>query len=270
MTGVNGDAGDKNVLSSAKRVLDGLRLIALSPEPLSLATLATGLGISEVAAYRVARTLMAAGYVRPAAGGRNGYEATWQIVEMSSALLDRSELRTLASGPLSELAGRFGESVTLAVPDGDHVLFVDRINANRNVHFYCDTGRRLPLHVGAASRAILAGAPDAVFRAYLERDLEKYTDSTETDPERLGADRDEIRARGYAVSIEDVEVGISGVGVAILNNRRQVLGAAAIANVSAKWSEDDIRVRGEAMLAVREAIERECGQLTQRFVLGDR
>lgn len=223
---------EKNVLSSARRVLDGLRVIALARGPVALSTLASTLGVSEVAAYRVARTLISAGYVRPAASGAAGYELTWQIVEMSTALLERTDLRNAAQGPLSRLADEYGESITVAIPDGDHVVFIDKINANRSVH--CDVGKRLPLHVGAASRAILANAPERSAKAHLARNLVAYTAATQTDPEVIREDLVLVRELGYAVSVGDVEVGISAVAAPILNARSEILGAAAIANISAK------------------------------------
>ncbi|WP_456694975.1 IclR family transcriptional regulator [Aeromicrobium sp. P5_D10] len=257
-----------NVLSSALRVLDGLQFICHSKDPVSLSHLAKQLNVSEVAAYRVAQTLIEGGYVRAAGDGRAGYEATWQIVEMSAAILDRSELRTFAADSLGSIADRYGESVTLAVPDGPNVLFVDRIDGNSSVHFYCDTGKRLPLHIGAASRSILAHYPEPVFAAYLTMDLVSYTESTQTDPDVLRADRTTIRSRGYAVSVEDVEVGITGVGAPILNAKGEILGAAAIANVSVKWSESDIAERGEAIAAACREISELCAQLSQRITLG--
>lgn len=259
-------AADKNTLSSALRVLDGLRVIAQARRPVPLATLAAELDVSEVAAFRVASTLIAAGYVRHAASG-TGYDMTWQIVEMSRVLLDRTELRKVAEDRLSALANHYTECITVAIPDGDHVVFVDRINGDLNVHFFCDIGKRLPLHVGAASRAVLAFAPGPLIAEYLRRPLPRCTDATQVDPALVGQDLARIRDVGYAVSVGDVEVGISAVAAPILNAKSEVLGAAAIANISAKWSDEDVLERGARMVEVCREISRDCAELTQAFRL---
>ncbi|GAA0251409.1 IclR family transcriptional regulator [Actinomadura nitritigenes] len=261
------DAESKNVLSSARRVLQGLQVIAEAREPVTLAALADALGTSEVAAYRVACTLIAEGYVRQAPSRRAGYELTWKIVEMATARLERTELRTVAAERLAALAEHYAESITVAIPDGDHVVFVDKVNANRDVQFYCDIGKRLPLHVGAASRAILAHGPERLSGQYLSRTLTTFTDATPLEPDAIRADLERIRNIGYAVSIGDVEVGISAIAAPIVNARSEILGAAAIANVSAKWSDDDIRDRGEDLKRVCAEISAECAQLDQPFVL---
>lgn len=259
-------ATQKNTLSSALRVLDGLRIIARSRRPVPLAELAAELDVSEVAAFRVASTLIAAGYVRQAASG-SGYDMTWQIVEMSRVLLDRTDLRKVAEDRLAALANHYTECITVAIPDGDHVVFVDRINGDLNVHFFCDIGKRLPLHVGAASRAILAHAPQPLISEYLRRPLTRYTDATQVDPALVEQDLAHIRDVGYAVSVGDVEIGISAVAAPILNARSEVLGAAAIANISAKWSDEDVLERGERMVEVCREISRDCAELTQAFRL---
>lgn len=252
------DGANKNVLLSAQRVLHALRLICLATGPVPLAALAEQLGVSEVAAYRAAQTLVAAGYVRHAGGGRSGYEATWQVVELSAVLLNRSELRTVAAPLLVDVANRFNESVTLAIPQGDHILFIDRINGTRSIEFFCDIGRQLPLHVGAASRAILAHLPPAAFERYLAGDLRQFTDPQQSVAIDLRADRAWIRVNGYAFSVGDVEIGISGAAAAILGGNGEVLGAASIANVSARWTEQDISARGQAMADVCRAIGARC------------
>jgi len=257
---------EKNTLSSALRVLEGLRVISRARGPISLARLAAELDTSEVAAFRVASTLIAAGYVRQAASGA-GYDMTWQIVEMSRALLDRTDLRKVAEDRLAALADHYTECITVAIPDGDHVVFVDRINADLNVQLFCDIGKRLPLHVGAASRAILAFAPPPLAAEYLTRPLTPYTDATQVDRALVEQDLARIRDQGYAVSIGDVEIGISAVAAPILNAKSEVLGAAAIANISARWSDDDVLERGERMVEVCREISRDCAELSQAFRL---
>lgn len=255
----------RNVQSSAHRALVALEIVCNSAKPVTLAALASRLGAPAATAYRTAETLVAAGFVKPVGDGRAGYEPTWRIVELSTTILGRTELRSIAQPLLRGLADARAESVTLAIPDEAEVLFVDRITGNRHVEFYCDVGKRLPLHIGAASRAILAHYPVELFDRYLERTLNPFTHATLTTAEQLRADRDLTRARGYAVSQEDVEVGISAVAAPILNKRGELLGAAAIANLSARWSAEDIEARGKEIAETCREIGDRCEHLTQQL-----
>lgn len=255
---------NSNVLSSASRVLEALEIICLAGQPVSLAQLTGKLGGSEVSAYRAAQTLVAAGFVRGADGARGGYEPSWRLVELSAPMLARNELRSYAQPTLRSLADQYDESITLAIPVGPNVLFVDRISVNRSIEFFCDIGRKLPLHIGAASRAILAHYPDDLFEEYISRELGTMTAATTISPELLRLDRQLVRDRGYSISREDVEIGITGVAAPIFNQDGQVLGAAAIANVSARWDEADIAERGAAMVLVCAEISNRCAMLTHK------
>jgi DNA-binding IclR family transcriptional regulator len=240
-------ADDPNVIGAGLKALEALRVVVSEPESISLAALAERLRVSKPTAYRIARTLAQAGFIVPI-GGRNGYRATMAVVELASQILERTPVRELAVPVLARVAENFGESVTVAVPESDHIVFVEQISVDRNVDFYCGTGKRLPLHVGAAARCILAYYTDDLFEQYIARDLTAYTIATKTDPKLLRADRAEIRDRGFAVSVEDVEIGISGVGVPLLNRGGEILGAATIANITARWDAAAISDRAAAMV----------------------
>lgn len=264
------DPGNANVLSSATRVLRALDVICESDAPTPLSALAQRLECSEVSAYRAVQTLIAAGFARAAEGGRAGYEPTWHVVELAAPMLTKNQLRLHAQPSLRVIAAQYDESITLAIPDGPSVLFVDRVSGPRTIEFFCDVGRRLPLHIGAASRVVLAHYPDDLFEEYLRGDLARMTEGTKTEPEDLRRDRELIRQRGYAVSREDVEVGITGVAAPVFNAQGQILGAAAIANISARWSDDDVAARGELMKTACAEISERSALLTHRATLEGR
>jgi DNA-binding IclR family transcriptional regulator len=257
--------GDPNVITSGLNALLALRLIVSESEPVGLAALADRLAVSRPTAYRIARTLAQAGFIS-SAGPRGGYRATMAVVELAGQLLDRTAVREFAVPVLGPVAERFGESLTIAVPEADHIVFVEQIAVDRNVDFYCGTGKRLPLHVGAAARCILAYYPEELFAEYISRELKAYTPSTKVKPAVLRADRDEIRERGYAVSVEDVEIGISGVGVPLLNRAGEILGAATIANITARWNAPAISDRAAAMSEAARAIRESAASLPARVM----
>lgn len=240
---------EANVVGSAVKVLRALRVLCAADEPVLAARLATELGTSPATAFRVAETLVHAGFARREAFGP-GYVPTMDVVELSGLILGRTEITGLARPALTRLARRFGETVTLAVPDGDHVVFVDRIEGARTVRFYCDIGRRLPLHAGAAARCVMAHLPQHRFDAFLTAERERLTPSTRTSADELIADRAAIRAAGYAESLDEVDIGVSAVGVPILNADGKVLAAVAIASLSVRWGSEDRAARATAMRAV--------------------
>lgn len=217
-------------------------------------------------AFRAAETLVACGFARPDPSG-HGYVASLDVVELAGAIIDRTSIKSIARETLAEVARTFGETVTLAIREGDHVVFIDRIEGTSNVRFFCDIGRRLPLHAGAAARCILAHLPDDDFAAYTSRtDLEALTPRTRVDQGALERDRHDIHRHGFAVSVDEVDTGVSAIGVCILNQYDEVLAAAAIANLTARWKRADIRGRAAAMREAAVRIQHRCRPLRPTMV----
>src|SRR5699024_9476634 len=149
------------------------------------------------------------------------------------------------------------ETVMMAIRDRSHVIFIDRMEGTKNLRFYCDLGRRLPLHAGAAGRCILANLEDEEFNAYIAREsLEKLTPQTLVDPERLTQDRRFIQDRGYAVSVNQVDRGVSAVGVPIINLRGEALAVITIANRTSQWTARDIETRARLLREAAARIQR--------------
>lgn len=237
----------RHVVSSALKVLEGLRILCETEGPISLSDFRTVLGVSEPTAYRVLQTLVGAGYARPASDGGRGYEPTLEVVRLGGIVTRRDHVLDVARAVFGPISRRFEEPITVGVPDGGHILFVEKLAGPRDPNFFCDVGERLPLHVGAAARCILAHVPDAVFEHYLEHRPGSRTPSTHTSVAELREDRELIRERGYTVSIDEVDIGISAIAVPVLNGKGDILAAAAIANVTARWGDDDVTLRAKEM-----------------------
>jgi DNA-binding IclR family transcriptional regulator len=250
----------RQVVSSAVKVLDALQLLCEADGPTPLARLAIGLGVSEPTAYRVAQTLVQGGFARPAGGG--GYVATLEVVRLAGRITSRDPLTDICAEVFGPISDRFDEPVTICVPDGDAVLFVQKLSGPRAPRFYCDVGRQLPLHAGAAARCVLAHLPDPAFEHYLAHKLDARTPATRTSAQSLRDDRDHIRTHGYTVSVDEVDVGISAIGVPVLNSRGRLLCAAAIANVTARWDDADILARAKDMVEATAEIRARVGDTT--------
>jgi DNA-binding IclR family transcriptional regulator len=235
----------RHLVSSALNVLQGLRILCAAEGPVGLAEMRAALGVSEPTTFRVLQTLIHAGFARTALGG--GYEPTLEVVRLGGLVTRRDHVLDATRAMFGPISRRFEEPITVGVPDGDHILFVEKLAGPRDPNFFCDIGERLPLHVGAAARCMLAYASEEAFEHYLEHSLGKRTPSTHTSRDRLREDRATTRANGFTVSVDEVDVGISAIGVPILNGHGGILAAAAIANVTARWSPDNIALRAKEL-----------------------
>lgn len=246
-----------NVVGSALGVLKALRLIAEHPMNLSTRDLALRLEVSYPTAFRITRTLLVEDLIEYDNASRT-YRPSLEFVGLAYSALEEVEIREMARPYLQELVRHFNESVTLAIPDTQSIVFVDRIDGTNHVRFFCDIGRRLPLQAGAAAKAVLAHLPEPAFEEYLRTSLESLTEATKVRPAQLRAEKSRIRSAGYAVSRDEVDMGVSAVGVPILNGSDEVVASVAIANLSVRWSEKDIEKRALRMLELSDTLRAKC------------
>lgn len=115
---------------------------------------------------------------------------------------------------LAEASETLGETIHLARLDRGDVVYL----ATRESHEYPRTlsrvGRRLPAHVGALGKALLAERPDGEL-PLPEGPLRSLTRHSHTDRAALLADLAQVRERGYAVDREESVEGIAGFGFAL-------------------------------------------------------
>lgn len=150
------------------------------------------------------------------------------------------ELREVAAPVLVDLYERSRDNVHLAVREGMHALYVERVIGRRSFPLMNRSGARLPLHATGVGKVLLAHAPTAITAAVMD-DLTAHTPSTITDPRRLTAELADVRRRGYATTEGEMTVGASSAAVPVLTSAGVV--AASVGLVTT-------RGRGRALACV--------------------
>lgn len=170
------------------------------------------LGVPISTVYRYLKDLRAAGFVAEVDGS---YRLGDRLASVSRSTLSRSELRRVARPTLEWLAAASGETALIAVRAHTHALCLDQVESHHGVRMAFRIGEPLPLHAGAASRVLLAYAPDDVVDAVL-RDLSSFTPATpsaENLPRRLAA----IRSTGFVTSRGELMPGATAIATPVLD-----------------------------------------------------
>ena len=115
------------------------------------------------------------------------------------------------------------ETVFLCVRRDDVAVFIECLPGKHVQALALGLGGSLPLHAGAAPRVLLAYEPKDVQADYLRRvDLVSFTDRTPSTPSAVKRALSEVRAKGYAVSDEDVTIGIAALGAPIFDHTGRI------------------------------------------------
>ncbi|WP_342508119.1 IclR family transcriptional regulator [Sporosarcina sp. FSL K6-2383] len=134
---------------------------------------------------------------------------------------------------LERLMREVEESVYLSKPTGLESLIIERIDSENNpIRIYDQLGLRIPMHIGAANKVMLANMPTTKSSSILEKLLPQ-----EQVP-AIDVTLKQIKKQGYAVSHGERTEGTSSVAVAVLDGLGEVIGAVGIGFVSFNLTED--------------------------------
>ena len=191
-----------------------LRLLSASPEPLPAATVATRLGLPRSSTYHLLTELEAAGVVVHLAE-RQRWAVGLGAFEIGTAYLGHDPLDEVAGPLLRRLALRVGHDAHLGVLHGRELLYLLRERPPRPETLVTGVGIRLPAHLTASGRAVLAGTPRAQRRALTAAGapLVRRTDRGPTTLRALETVLAADSRRGW--SVEDGEVSAAFASVAL-------------------------------------------------------
>lgn len=205
---------------SAARVADLLNLLADAPRGLGVTAISEELGIHKSSASRLLATLAQRGLLQR--GGSGLYSLGPSMIRFAGVAMAGLDLVRHAHAPLVRLSQATRETVNLAVLDAGQVLYVDQVTGPTTIVTGNWTGRRSPVHVSSSGKAILAFTPPERVDEILADSFDSFTDRTITDPARFRAVLELVRARGWAHSADEYEVGLSTVAAPILIHGRAV------------------------------------------------
>jgi IclR family pca regulon transcriptional regulator len=233
------DDGDRDYVQSLDRGITVLLAFdAEHPEP-TLAELAQLTGFSRPAVRRFLITLERMGYVR-GSGGR--WSLTPRVLSIGQHYTESHALIELAQPHLLELAERTSESASLATLDGDEVVYVARVPVRRIMSINVSVGTRVPAHATSMGRVLLAWAPLVVVDEVLTgRPLRAVTPNTLTDLDDIRAELSRVRAQGWSIVSEELEVGLLSASAPVRDRSGEVVAALASSTSVGRSDPDTLR-----------------------------
>lgn len=245
------------IVPAAARALAILRLLAQQAAPMSAVTISRQLGLARSTTYHLLDTLVREGFVVHVPEERR-YALGLGSYELGSGYTRQAPLQRVARVPLASLVDATGHNAHLAVLHGREVIYVIEERAKGRAPLITDVGVRLPAHLTATGRAMLAALPKEQVRA-LFPDPAPFVTRTDAGPRsfssltRLLVD---TRRRGYSEEIGEVTAGFSSVGAAVVDPTAHPVAAVALTYPTRT---DEIDVLASAVVHTAQTLGRRLG-----------
>jgi DNA-binding IclR family transcriptional regulator len=219
-----------------------LLTLAAANQPMNLTEIAQAVHLSPATVLRMLRTLQELDLVQSIEEG-NRYLLGFGILRMAQALVRQLDIVRVAERFLVAMRDESGENSGLDFRDGDFWVSVASIPARQRISVTSHIGDRRQLYTGASGKVLLSGFADTDIEAYVRRTpLLPLSPTTLITAEALWEQIHQVRALGYAVSLNERGEGGASVSAPVFDHTGKVAAAIKISGVVTRFTEDRVQI----------------------------
>ena len=235
-----GDTGP-DFIEALARGLDVIRAFQPGRPVMSLTEVAAATGLARPTARRILLTLQELGYARPEHGG---FALTPRVLELGVSYVRSTGLWEVARPHLERLVAQTHESSSIAQLDGSDIVYVARVAVPKIVALSVQIGTRFPALQTSLGKVLLAALPpDELERVLAEPSRSGIEPRWRPGRQERDAMLREVRAKGWALTDEQLALGIRSVAAPLRDGSGKVIAAVNVNSHAAETSLD--RLTGE-------------------------
>jgi IclR family transcriptional regulator, pca regulon regulatory protein len=213
-------------IESLDRGLRVLQAFGIDRRPMTLSDIAKQTNLPRATARRIVMTLQKSGFV---SGDERLFLLTPHVLTLASAYLASNQVSTVMQPLMDELATKSKEVCSLALLDGDEVVFVARASPTRMFPSGIDIGYRLPAFCTSVGRVLLGRLSNDQLAAAIDAmPIKSERPETIVDKSLIVATIITDRSKGYSLVDQEAEAGFRSVSVPIYRYDGAIIAAANI------------------------------------------
>lgn len=213
-----------------------IEAIAQAQRPLSVSEMSALLNVPQPTAHRIVHMLEHEGFLerdpasRKYAPGTRLVRLGFEVVSISARFAPRRAI-------LEGLSKEIGETCNLGIRVGNHLMYLDRVEAAWPFGLRFEPGSRVPLHCTSMGKLFLSFMPGAQRERLLRQaPLHCYTEHTITDPVQLEAECQRIREAQISTDNQEFLAGVVCVAVPVRGYKDRVVAGLAVSAPIARLS----------------------------------
>lgn len=214
---VNKEPASRYKVPNLERGLKLMELLLDYPDGLQQSEIAALLHCAKTSVYRIAMTLVEYGYLVRDEETKT-LRLSRKLVAMGSRTLAEEDLMSLSVDILKKLRDQLKETVLIGTIVESELVVLGQVLGSHPFKFSVDLGARLPLHVAAPGKAILAWMPSAESETVLKKiSFKRFNERTIGDVQTYIHELNEVAAQGYALDRGEQMAGIHCVAAPVFN-----------------------------------------------------
>ncbi|WP_175412527.1 IclR family transcriptional regulator [Streptomyces sp. TRM64462] len=247
-------------VQSVDRAVSVLEILAQRGEA-GVSEVAAEIDVHKSTAFRLLGALEARGLVEQTTE-RGKYRLGFGIVRLAGAVTGRLDVTQQGRPVCERLSEEIGETVNIAVLQEHYAVNLYQVRGPGAVGTHNWVGQLTPLYATSSGKILLAHLTEkGRARVLAESGVQKLTPHTLTARTKLEKDLAESRERGYAVALEELEIGLHAVAAPIRSREGEVIAALSASGPTYRFTEERIRAVAPVLISGAEEISRRMGCL---------
>ncbi len=243
-----------SAVQSVDRAISALEFLARNGEA-RVSDVAVAIGVHKSTASRLLGVLLQRGLVE-LAGERGRYRLGFGLLRLAGAVGGRLDVTSQGRQVCDELVASSGETVNLAVRQGEHAYNVHQSSGESAIAVNW-VGRPTPLHATSSGKVLLAWSVEPTTALPLER----FTSRTVVDHEKLADQLRQARLDGYAVTMGEYEEGLNAIAAPVFTVNGTLAAALSISGPSYRLPADQLPELAVTVTAAAARISHRLGHL---------
>ena len=222
------DRRPATAVPAVDRAIDLLRALAAAQRPLMLSELSNLTAASRSTVFNTLATLHAHGFVEKDERFKT-YRLGVAIFELGNAYLQQVSLVPTFYEHAQRLVELCGETVKLVVLDGRDIVYIAKLEGSHSVRLVAQVGTRIPAHVTAVGKVLLAQKSDADLRQlYCDYRFPNHTPNALRSLDALLDHLQIVRQQGVAYDDEESSIGVNCVAATVCDHSGEAIAAMSI------------------------------------------
>jgi len=243
-------------VQSVDRALRILEILARSGES-GVTEVAAALEVHKSTAFRLVATLEQHGLVEQVEG-RGKYRLGVGLLRLAGATSARLDVVQEARPLCKQLAASTGETVNLATLSGHSALYLDQIASASALQPHNWVGQHIPLHATSNGKVLLAWLPVAELDELLGN-LPALTGATITTKPRFKRELAVVRDQGYAVAVDELEVGLTAAAAPIRSAHGDIIASMSISGPTFRLNDEKLEEAVPMLVAAATEVSHRLG-----------
>ncbi|WP_303317114.1 IclR family transcriptional regulator [Flavivirga abyssicola] len=201
--------------------------------------LAKKTGYNKTTTYRLLSTLESLDIVQK--NDDDKYILGLKLFELGNLVSVYKSLRTFSRIPLENIAKDIKETVHFGVLKNNQVLYLNKAESELGLKVSTQIGSYQQAYCTALGKVLLAFSSANMISDYLKNvNLKAFTSNTLITSKDLLTELEQIKTKGYALDMEELELGLICIAIPVFNKNKEVVAGVSVSGPSSRFKSENI------------------------------